>query len=117
VAGWVASTRSRPRWQTTSKLPRAAVLELLAHPGLDDDANALSVLRVNIAGASPNQLADKTGVTGATVRRIEDGYGCNRSTAKKLADRFGLRVLGLFGQRDSDELIAATVAELREAVH
>jgi DNA-binding XRE family transcriptional regulator len=95
---------------------RAAVLELLEHSGLDVRHCALIVLRINIAGASPNELAAEVGVAGGTIRNLEDrGASCNPSTAKKLSDRFGLRVLELFVQR-GDDLVPRTVGELRRVL-
>jgi DNA-binding XRE family transcriptional regulator len=95
---------------------RNRVFELLEHPALPDDAVALEMLRVNIAGASPAQLGEEVDVAGRTVARIEDGCGCHPRVANKLADRFALAVSELFGSGPGDKLQARTVAELRAAM-
>ena len=107
LRGWL----SRVQWAGRTladyfeKPARTAVMTMLDGDGLPLDLGALEFLRANIAGASPEQLGDETGVTGQTIRRLEtDTYGCNVSTAKRLADRFGLRVMELFdesGPRES----------------
>jgi DNA-binding XRE family transcriptional regulator len=119
LRGWLDRTQHVARSLADHlKAPaRAAVVALVEHPTLDEDACALSALRVNIAGCSPNQLGDEVGLTGNTIRRLEDREAsCNPSTAKKLADRFGLGVLELFTLRDDDDLFLATIGELRTAL-
>ena len=74
-------------------------------------------MRIGIAGCSPNQLGEEVGLAGNTIRRLEEpGTSCNASTAKKLSDRFGLRVLELFTIRGEDELVLASIGELRLAL-
>lgn len=120
LRGWVSRIN-----QTTRLLAdhleapaRAAVMAMLDHDGIADDAPALVTLRLNIAGASFNQFGEEVGVNGNTIRRLEDqGLGCVPSTARKIADRYGLRVHELFvHQGNADKLTGATVGHVRQAL-
>jgi hypothetical protein len=94
---------------------RNQVMEVLSMPSLPDDTSALYALRLNVFGMSIRELGLECDIAGGTIDRIEDGAGCHPRVAKSLADRFALSVLELF-QHESDNLIARTVGELREAM-
>lgn len=70
-------------------------MEVLEEDSIDDARNALYVLRLNVAGASPEQLGEAP-------------------------DQFSLSVLELFRHQQHptgrDSLVVRTVAELREAL-
>jgi DNA-binding XRE family transcriptional regulator len=97
---------------------RNRVMEVLACTSVPDDTNALLALRINVAGASYEQLGQEVGVSGRTIERVEDGEGCRVGVAKKLADRFALRTTEFFdtGRTTGESIRCRTVGELREVM-
>jgi DNA-binding XRE family transcriptional regulator len=94
---------------------RNRILELLSAEWIDDDENALRVLRFNIAGASAAQLGGAIGISGRTIERIESGKSCQVRIAWKLAHYFTLRTTELFGGPHSDDRRRCrAVGDLRE---
>jgi DNA-binding XRE family transcriptional regulator len=96
---------------------RNRIMELLSAAWIDEEENALRVLRFNIVGASAAQLGDAVDVSGRTIERIESGRSCQVRTAWRLANYFSLRTTELFGgDAAEDRRRCRTVGDLREAM-
>lgn len=100
----------------TLRAPRRnAVISILQHPSVEDDEDALRLLRYNVIGMSDRALAEEIGVSSPTISRLQRGEGCSPPTAKKIADLFALRVAELFVDDDGGKgLLVRDVGGLRE---
>jgi hypothetical protein len=88
---------------------------LYSSSGVPDHANALYVLRLNVAGQSPGDFAAAAGVSWGTITSAEQGTSCRVKSAAAIADQFALGVLELFDHED-DTLTVRTVGALRDAL-
>lgn len=116
VRDWAARLRnlSLDLADTIEAPARNRVLEILENPSVPDEANALDMLLLNVAGESPRGYAQEIAVNGRTVERLVEGEGCQARVALAVAEPFALAVTELFR---TESLTVRTVGELREILH
>ena len=97
---------------------RNSVLTAIGSANAPADENALTVLRLNVAGVSDDDLAEELGLSPKLISRLQEGAPCELEPASLIADRFGLRFTELFEVRDydGDEVGVRSIAGLRRAL-